>query len=219
MTRFAAHPRALIIAAFALAGIGASTAFTVSGPNLEPAEQSSGALSKQRVIAFAGGPPERCVYAGPNRELCTWKLDDTPVAPPADSATQGANLLCELPIQPEPGFEGSCSAHGRSVVADLPSVSAGDTPDAMPKPTPPGSPVIELDNARLLLDLSRRLGDAPDVCHTGLQQQTCIWRLSAETVARTFAAARAGRPHELRCTLPLDGSDRAAGSCTVAPLL
>jgi len=214
-----AHPRTWIISAIAVAGIGASTAFVLgTSPDSEPEVEEAAnpdALTKDQVVAFAGGPPERCVYALPDREICTWKLDGTLLAPGADPEKDGVNLVCELPIQAGSGFEGSCTPHARSAGADLPPVSAGGTPNGSPEAQAPGRVVSELDDAPTLPDLVRRLGDAPDVCRTGLQQQTCIWRVPEEAAARRFASAGA---LELRCTLPLDGSPRAAGSCIAAPL-
>jgi hypothetical protein len=228
MSRFN-DPRTWIIIALATAGVGASTAFvTSSSPAPEPeARAASGldGLTKDQVIAFAGGPPERCVYARPDREVCTWKLEGTLLspgaAPAAAAAADGVNLICELPIKPDADFEGTCTPHARAAAADLPPVSAGHPSNGRPVADAPGRPVPvpELDDAASVLDLSQRLGDAPDVCRTGLQKQTCIWRIRAETAARSFALVRSSDgPVELRCTLPLDGRDRAPGSCSATPV-
>jgi hypothetical protein len=77
--------------------------------------------------------------------------------------------------------------------------------------------VSELDGALRLLDLAQQIGAAPDGCHTGIEQQTCSWRLSQEAVTHTFRALDTG-PLELRCTLPLDGSARTPDSCATRPL-
>ena len=207
---------------FAAAAIGATTASLVEprpAPAPEPEQASSlDGLTKSQVIAFAGGPPERCVYSRPDRQLCTWKLDGTLITPGTDRATDGVDLVCELPIGANEGFEGSCTPHARAATSDLPPVSAGDSPSAAPLADLPSIPVPELDDAPLLIDLTERLGAVPDVCRTGLQEQTCIWRLTAETAARAFDSAMLARSLELRCTLPLDGSARAPGSCTNTPL-
>jgi hypothetical protein len=218
--QFAAHPRTWIITAMVAAGIGAITASMLDlSPTPAPAAQASlDGLTKNQVIAFAGGPPERCVYSRPDRQLCTWKLDGTLITPGSDPAKDGVNLVCELPIGANADFEGSCTPHARVSASDLPPVSAGETPNAAPESELPGIPVPELDDAPLLIDLSQRLGAAPDVCRTGFQQQTCIWKLPAESVARTFAGAPMAGPLELRCTLPLEDSARAPGSCTTTPL-
>jgi hypothetical protein len=211
------NPSTWIIAALAVAGIGASSAFVLgSRPTPEPApERSLDALTKDRVIAFAGGPPERCVYARPDREICTWKLDGTLLAPGSTPATEGVNLVCELPIRPGGEFAGTCTPHARNATAELPPVSAGDASKVDLERRGRGRPLHELDDAATLLDLSQRLGDAPEICRTGVQQQTCVWRVPEPIAARSFASAG---PLELRCTLPLDGSARAPGSCRAAPL-
>ena len=74
-------------------------------------------------------------------------------------------------------------------------------------------------SCRCRIVFTTELSDTPaELCRTGFQEQTCIWRLTAETAARAFDSAMLARSLELRCTLPLDGSARAPGSCMNTPL-
>jgi len=175
--------------------------------------------SKAQVIAFAGGPPERCVYAGPDREICTWKLEGSLIRPGEIAGVErgGVNLVCELPIGAGVEGESNCAAHGRDASPDLPPVSAAPRlAEALP-----GVPVAELADALTLVEISHRIGDVPDACLTGPGWQTCSWRVSNAIAAREIAGSVASIPsdaYQLRCQLPIDGSDRAPGSCLVAPL-
>jgi hypothetical protein len=207
-------------AAALAAGIIVLTVSAASPPepaDVEPEVAISG--SKAQVIAFAGGPPERCVYAGPDREICTWKLEGSLIQPggSADEASNGVNLVCELPLGAGAEGESDCAAHAREVAPDLPSVSAApEFAEAFP-----GIPVAELADALTLGAISHRVGDAPDACLTGPGRQTCSWRVSGVTAAREIGASVASisaDAYQLRCELPIDGSDRGAGSCMVAPL-
>jgi hypothetical protein len=194
-----------------------SAATTTQSADAEPDFGISG--SKAEVIAFAGGPPERCMYSGPDREICTWKLEGTLIQPgeiAADPET-GVNLVCELPLGAGAEGNSDCAAHGREMPPHLPPVSAA--PDFVE--TFPAVPVAELANALTLGAISHRIGDAPDTCLTGQGRQTCSWRVSSVTAGREISgsvAAFRSDAYQLRCQLPIDGSERAAGSCTVSPL-
>jgi hypothetical protein len=218
---FATKRKLWIVAAVSFTAIAAVSGFIVgadwiSEPAPDPAV-AKGLLGVTRlgVTAFAGAGPDRCVFSRPDRQLCTWELGGTLITSEDASVTNGVTLLCELPIADEADFEGSCTPHPRIASADLPAVSAGPPSADAPPSGSKGIAVVELDDALQLLELSQRIGAAPDVCRTGGQEQTCIWRLSPEMVTRTFRAVDTG-PLELRCTLPTDGSARAAGSCTTA---
>jgi hypothetical protein len=194
-----------------------SAASTTQSADAEPAYGMS--ESKAQVIAFAGGPPERCVYSGPGREICTWKLEGSLIEPgeiAADDQT-GVNLVCELPFGPGVDGDSDCAAHGREAPPNLPHVSAApEIAEAHP-----GVPVAELADALTLAAISHRIGDVPDACRTGHGRQTCSWRVSSVTAVREISGSVASIPsdaYQLRCQLPIDGSERAVGSCTVAPL-
>lgn len=223
MLRKLENREGLLIGCFAAALTAGIIVLTVSAATTTQSADSerdpgmSG--SKAQVIAFAGGPPERCVYAGPDREICTWKLEGNLIQPGGIAAEgqSGVNLVCELPIGAGVEGDGSCAAHGREVPPDLPPVSAApERAEALP-----GVPVAELADALTLGAISHRIGDAPDACLTGPGRQTCSWRVSNVTAAREIAGSVASIPsdaYRLRCELPIDGSQRAAGSCLVAPL-
>jgi hypothetical protein len=202
------------------AGIIVLTVSAASTTQSADAEPDAGmSSSKAEVIAFAGGPPERCVYAGPDREICTWKLDGSLIQPGEIAARpqRGVNLVCELPLGAGVEGDSDCTAHAREVPSMLPPVSAA--PEATEAFS--GVPVAELADALTLGAISHRIGDAPDACLTGRDRQTCSWRVSSATAAREISGSVASIPsdvYQLRCQLPIDGSDRAVGSCTVAPL-
>jgi hypothetical protein len=185
-------------------------------------------------VAFTGDQPERCVFAAPGRELCTWQLSGRLFGPTDDPVVGGGvNLICELPSGASADlFEssGSCRAHPRSTPAgDLPAVSAAP-------PAGHQTPALELGKARTATSIShllgdgpkrcktRRddlLGDGPKRCKTRRDDQICDWELKQAAVG--FAAlaplARPGSgPVRLRCLLPLDGSSRRPSSCDVRRL-
>jgi hypothetical protein len=73
----------------------------------------------------------------------------------------------------------------------------------------------QLAEARTIQDLSHLVGDVPEDCLTGRGVQTCRWRIAAGEAGYGIFVAGAGGTVELRCRLPLDGSDRPAESCLV----
>jgi hypothetical protein len=213
----------LLIGCFAAALAAGILVLTVSAATTTQSAVAEPQLgiseSKAEVIAFAGGPPERCVYSGPDREICTWKLEGSLIQPGEVEADpeSGVNLVCELPLGAWVEGDSDCAAHGREMPPHLPAVSAA--PESVK--AFPGVPVAELATALTLGAISHRIGDAPDACLTGPGRQTCSWRVSNATAAREISGSVASIPsgaYQLRCQLPIDGSERAAGSCMVSPL-
>jgi len=75
-----------------------------------------------------------------------------------------------------------------------------------------------LSTARDLLSLSLLVGDAPEGCATvSPHEQLCYWQSSNQARGHEILAEIADDDGRLRmaCELPLDGSPRAAETCTV----
>ena len=213
--------------AWTLLTVAATVGFVVAAGGAEPAALQASA-SRSDLVPFAGRQPDRCVYSAPNRELCRWKIEGRLIRPGhanLRSVLGSVNLLCDVPIGPRSEAEGACvilALEPGAVLSpteadrdELPPVSA-----ARPAPPPSVSPMQaarRLAEARTVRDLSHLVGDVPEVCLTGRGVQTCHWRIAAgETGYGIFAAvAGAGDRVELRCRLPIDGSDRPAESCLV----
>lgn len=175
------------------------------------------ALTRDLVIAFTGTQPERCVFAAPGRELCTWQLPGRMFRPNEVAPAKGVNLVCELPLGPGADLEdasGACRAHPRTVPAgDLPAVSAAAGPMR--------DPGAELAEARTATSISHFLGDGPKRCRTRRDDQLCDWEVESTELGHAplarLARAASGRIR-LRCQLPLDGSPRRPSSCDVRAL-
>ena len=203
-------------------GVGAGLALVLAAaaPGGEvPEEPPLAGLTRDLVVSFTGDQPERCVFAAPGRELCTWQLPGRLFGPEDRPASDGGvNLICELPIGVSADLlesSGACRAHPRSMPAgDLPAVSAAP---------PPGhqTPALELGEARTATSISHLLGDGPRRCKTRRNDQVCDWELGRAAVGYAALAplARTGDgPVRLRCLLPLDGSPRQPSSCDVRRL-
>ena len=221
MRKIVAGKKLLTLTAISVSALAAASGFAVGAssgaePERSPASSRLETVSVDQVSAFAGAHPERCVFSRPDLKLCTWKLEGNLITPGMETARHGVNLVCEVPIADDASVPGSCTTHARSASDDLPPVGA-EGPSEAPELEDEPIATTEIDDARILVELAQRLGAAPDVCRTGFQEQTCYWRLSPERVTRTFQAI-VGEPLVLRCTLPLDGSGRAPGSCSTAPL-
>lgn len=201
------------------AGIALVLAAAAPGGEVSLEEPPLAGLTRDLVVAFTGDQPERCVFAAPGRELCTWQLPGRLFGPSEDSvANGGVNLICELPIGISADLiesSGACRAHPRSMPAgDLPAVGAAPPPDHSP-------PTLGLGEARTATSISHLLGDGPKRCRTRRDDQICDWELMRAEVGYAALAplARPGQgPVRLRCLLPLDGSARRTSSCDVRRL-
>jgi hypothetical protein len=200
-----------IAVAVAMAWMAACAAERVSGAALDES------TTKSELSRYAGAEPERCVFSGPDLELCSWRIDRSApawaaLAEPLDVAAD-LNLLCELPMDGSPRAADSCAAYAR-VGAGLPPVSAGEG-------AAEGAEAV-LREARTLRELAGLLGDAPDRCRTGPGFQTCAWMVGSDAPGYPLLAALASgledeSPLRFECKLPLDGSARSSDSCvTVA---
>ena len=216
--------------AWALLAVAATAGIVVAaaGPALAANDGPQVSATRSNLVRFTGGQPDRCVYSAPDRELCRWRIEGRLIRRGhADqrAVPGGVNLLCDVPIRAASEAEGACvvlalepDAVPSLTEADrdkLPPVSA-----ARPAPSPSVSPMQaarQLAEARTVRDLSHLVGDVPEDCLTGRGAQTCHWRIAAgEAGYGIFAAvAGAGGTVELRCRLPIDGSDRPAESCLV----
>jgi hypothetical protein len=182
----------------------------------EPVDLAAVAAGAHRaeLVRLAGGEPEGCVYAGPNRELCRWRIEGNVVGA-LDSPAGEVNLVCELPLTPDLEGAGDCFVGPRSLEDELPPVGApGD--DGWPAP----SGASALAAARTVTDLSRLVGDGPDGCQTVYAGQLCRWRLATGSPghARLGGIVPGLGDKELRCMLPLEGDDRPQHSCVVVEI-
>lgn len=176
------------------------------------------AMRAQRaeLVRFAGGPPDRCVFASPGRELCRWRLEGRVVTPAGSEPLVGPqNLVCELPRDPSSEDAGSCFVRG---------AAAAPQDEALPPVSSPGDPRESARHAAMILaearnvgELSLLVGDVPDGCHTVYRGQICTWSLAPGSAAyeRLAALAQGEGALELRCVLPLEAVDRAGQSCAV----
>lgn len=174
--------------------------------------------SRTELVRFAGGEPDRCIYASPGRELCRWRLDGNVVKPSGSSRVDGpVNLVCELPADTLSDERGSCfvRAQNASEQAGLPAVSAAADPARRASHA-----AAILSEAHTVAELSLIVGDAPDACHTIFGGQLCRWSLGVGSGARQRLSALAPGegPLELRCLLPLEAVARLYQSCAVVAL-
>ena len=199
-------------AAILLYGIGEGDAVAA---NAEPPEA---VVAMNRLV---GAKPLRCVFAGPDREICSWRLHGR-VFQAGDAgavdAPRDITLVCEVSLSGETD-EPSCRSHSSEQIegADLPPVGAGNRVDELPsRPLLEGE---ELAQARNITELSHLAGDVPERCVTRVGSQSCIWQLRPGSDGHARVAAGRSGSVWLRCQLPLDGSDRAPGSCTASAMV
>jgi len=185
--------------------------------------------TRSALTAFLGPEPNTCVAAQSDYELCEWLLGnrDPGWAPTSDAiATRSrVGVLCVLPLDDAPRANGSCTLHERRSNRDRYRVGKGTTRSASARNARArgleerrDEAQQDLDGARTLVELSRLLGTAPSVCHdTGGGLQLCTWRLNAHTRGHGTVAASIrvdlSKKVRLRCNVPVDGSERAEGSC------
>jgi hypothetical protein len=220
--------RAQTVGTLLTVALAAGIAVTAGGP--APAADDGPQVSApgSDLVRFAGGPPDRCVYSAPDRALCRWRIEGRLIrrghADPR-AVPGGVNLVCDVPIGAASGSEGACVvlALGPAAVPSLPESDRDKLPPvsaARPAPPPPPTPMQaarQLAEARNVRELSHLVGDVPGDCLTGRGVQTCHWRIAAGEVGHGIFAAIAGAEGsvELRCRLPIDGSERPAESCLV----
>jgi hypothetical protein len=199
-------------------GVAALTA-TRGGREAAAIPPPVAALTRDQVVAFAGAEPERCVFAKPGRELCTWSLPGRVFRPDEDPVdSDGVKLVCELPSAATSAGagSGSCRVHplsARAPAAALPPVGAGPAGAGRDAPS-------NLASARDVTAISHLVGDAPQRCRTRRDDQLCEWELQRSNPAHVplVALARADGPLRLRCRLPLDGRARPSDSCAVGSI-
>lgn len=197
--------------------VGAGLLLTRGADAPETPEIADFSEATEAVAVVAGGPPERCVFAGPDRQLCRWRVSgrllsgDHPTPP---GGKGGVYLLCEL--QRGGGTEPSCEAHALDAAA-LPPVSAVRGIDGQRARIERAEQALAL--ALTVTDLSQLVGDLPERCNTGFETQTCAWRLEPGSRAHDSLAALGATSDAaiLRCRVPLDGRPRVADSCKVQP--
>jgi len=170
--------------------------------------------TRDDVMRLAGTSPQRCVYSGPDRELCRWEIEGQLVTPGSQAgAGRVVALVCDLPTQASDTPSGQCFARpAASSDGALPAVSsAGENTERARRAA------AALAEARTVVDLSRLVGDAPDACHTRWGGQVCSWSLDAgDAGAQDLASLTQGvGAKQLRCLLPLDSAQRKPESCVV----
>ena len=209
-------------------GISVSGGFLLGSGGPEPImdeadDASVSGLTRDQVVIFAGGEPERCHFASPDREICVWELAGRLLGPDVPAAGgKGVNLVCELPLDVLQAEQGTCAAYVRETettpAVSLPPISAPPPAIAGAAQPKASEALRRLADAGRIRELSDLIGDAPRVCRTGLGVQTCSWRISESAPsAALFDVAGAGEGTvELTCLLPIDGDIREADSCSVS---
>jgi hypothetical protein len=217
--RAAWHVAAGVMLAF-LVGAGALLGGGKSAPPPEIPDLFDEIAAVTRV---AGGPPERCFVAAPDRKVCRWLVEGRLMSgksPTRPGGEAGLYLICEL--RRGAADEPECVAHALDTAdarlqdtAGLPPVSAASGIDSFEERRTRAR--IELSVARTLVELSHLVGDVPDACRTGLGIQNCEWQLRPESAGRerlgVLAATDAAAT--LHCALPLDGAPRRTDACSL----
>ena len=217
-------------AAWTLLAVAVTAGIVVAAGGPAPAANDDPQVSATRsdLAHFAGRQPDRCVYSAPDRELCRWRIEGRLIRPGhADQrgVPGGVNLVCDVPIGAQSEAEGDCVVLALEPGA-MPSLTEADRAELPPvsaaRPAPPPSvnpmeAARELAEARTVQELSHLVGDVPEDCLTGRGVQICHWRIAAGEAGYGIFASVAGAVGsvELRCRLPIDGSERTAESCLV----
>ncbi len=211
---------------------------------LAPAEECLSSIStvretlaphrtKEDLTGFVGSAPIRCEEVAAGATICVFSLrkQDAGWRPLAEAVEtrDRLNLVCEFPANDAPRSRDSCSVHlqrsnyryygdqipkrvdaSHSVAAAIEKATAAQASYAKQL----------LTLGRTAFELSTLVGDAPDSCDVASESFVCNWKATLATYGHGTLAmsTRARFKHELQmsCTLPLDGSHRAADSCGVA---
>jgi hypothetical protein len=175
------------------------------------------------VTRVAGGPPDRCFVAAPDRQVCRWHVQGRLMSgkrPTRPGGEAGLYLVCEL--RRGEAEAPACVAHALDAVGarlqeptGLPPVSAASGSDPLEGRRTRAR--IELSVARTLPELSHLVGDVPDRCRTGLGIQHCEWQLRPGSAGheRLAGLAATDAALALRCALPLDGAPREIDDCSL----
>jgi len=201
------------------AALCATVAFVTWAAGSAPAEETL--TNADEIARFAGREADRCVYAAPNLEICRWHMEarmlDADRSQEAASAG-GVHLICERPIDAGAEVGAGCVVHPIAAPDVLPAVAAAPTDLTLPAvPMTRTSSWEKIQEAGTVKSLSHLFGDIPNICRTTLDAQTCQWWVGEEAPRHDLLTSITGTGGTLvlRCVLPLDGSERASGSCVV----
>ena len=214
---------AISISAIGIAA-GAVLVFAADSPDATFRDPASTAITEARVSTFAGREPDRCVHAAEGRKLCTWRLSGRLTGPDLpEHVRPGVRLVCELPTASAEPVPGTCVAHladarppeGNSAAQRLPPVGGAPPDHALDAKS---GAMARLARGENVSELSHLVGDAPEQCRTGGGVQTCTWPISPSSAGYELFSAMASAEGalSLTCILPLDGSTRTPGSCSIA---
>jgi hypothetical protein len=170
------------------------------------------AKTRGEMLQITTLEPQRCVFSRPGFEQCVWKLGDRnsawyTLAESIDTRYR-INLICEFAMGGGPR-ERDCVA--------IPAASPPTTGSSKRRVRISASEAqSQLDAAKTAWDLTWLVGDAPMRCsRVDDANQFCVWQATGHT--RGFATLvrllESRARVQLSCTLPADGSPRAAGSC------
>ena len=197
--------------------------FLGGGRSAPPPEVPDLSAEIAAVTRVAGGPPERCFMAAPDRKVCRWLVEGRLMSgksPTRPGGEAGLVLVCEL--RRGAADDPECVAHALDTAdarpqdaAGLPPVSAASGSDSLEQRRTRAR--IELSVARTLVELSHLVGDVPDLCRTGLGIQNCEWQLRPESEGheRLAVLGATDAAATLRCAVPLDGTPRRADTCSL----
>lgn len=166
------------------------------------------ATNKEELSRWIGRRAERCFFSRPGFEMCVWVVGSRLPGWAALSASVGTDnrvhVLCELLVSRAPRNPDSCEvvALGRREIRVHPAHARA-----------------ALARARTVTALSRLVGDAPRQCwRVSEPMRRCRWRASNRVPGYPMlsALAHTDRQVDLDCWIPIGGSDRAPGSCSVS---
>lgn len=189
----------VLVAVLTLLAVGVTSVRASDSPAAEEIDPL------RRVVEFAGGEPERCVFSSPGLQLCSWGFEGKLIgSDDPNDVPLVLNLICELSIEASAQAP-VCQVHAVGPASSsLPDVAAGGSQHALTE-------ILErIPDARTTTVISRVLGEIPAYCRSGAGVQRCGWLLPVGSAADATAV--------LQCELPIDGTPTTQDSCGVTDL-
>ena len=178
--------------------------------------------TRTKVQRMLGTPPLRCTSSGPERSLCTWRVEPGEQAHALLAAGRGLkrpiHVVCvfRAPRQTGPS---RCTSHRAIPLRAIAGAGDGDGDgDGELDPSQDRLARRALHTARTLEALSRLLGAGPNDCRQRNERDwVCYWRADPNDpgYATLGVLVDAAGPARLICLLPMDGSARGEDSCRI----
>jgi len=182
---------------------------------------------------FVGAHPATCLKGSPTTQLCEWLVGTRHAGwaslAAAIETDDYINLLCELTLDGSARAADSCTAHPRRSnrsswrwrYPKKKGQGVRQSPDEIAKMREPYRQIANqaIANATTLVELSRLMGTMPNECKpTTGDRQACLWRTTNQTFGHgtlvMWIVASKGEKIRFQCTLPINGTKRAPGSCS-----